>query len=217
MRSPIRGIGIVAAVMSCAAWADCAPEKLVRMETQNHSPGIPADSFARKSKIMYRIGNGRTRLEEQHDPADNVQLLIITDAPRLWHIDLVSKSGETAVDDAVPPKVTFPVFSEETLPKEILAIEFGCERQFINDPRTTHERTETKTGVAMKHWIRSGNWKFSILTREGSDRPIGAVLSENDRAVGAIRYVSHQTLETVPEGLFTPPAGIAFRDAIPSK
>jgi hypothetical protein len=74
-----------------------------------------------------------------------------------------------------------------------------------------------KTGVAMKHWIRSGSWKFTILTREGSDRPIGAVLSENDRGVGAIRYVSYQTLETVPEGLFAPPAGIAFKEAFPPK
>jgi hypothetical protein len=118
MRTSIPGIGFVTLMMTGTAFADCAPEKLVRMETQNNSPGIPADSFARKSKIMYRIGNGRTRLEEQHDPADNAQWLIITDAPRLWHIDLVSKSGETAVDDEIPPKVTFPVFSEETLPKE---------------------------------------------------------------------------------------------------
>jgi hypothetical protein len=66
-----------------------------------------------------------------------------------------------------------------------------------------------KNGVAMKHWIRSGNWKLTIFTREGSDVPMGAILSENDKAIGAIRYVSYQTLDSVPDGLFAPPSGIA--------
>jgi hypothetical protein len=43
---------------------------------------------------------------------------------------------------------------------------------------------------------------------------VGATRSENDRAVGGVRYVSYQTLETVPEGMFAPPAGIVFRPAL---
>ena len=35
---------------------------------------------------------------------------------------------------------------------------------------------------------------------QGSDRPIAAMLSENDKVVGAIRYVAYQTMESVPEG-----------------
>jgi hypothetical protein len=70
-----------------------------------------------------------------------------------------------------------------------------------------------------KSFLGSGTvaWVLTIFTREGSDVPMGAILSENDKAVGAIRYLSYQTLETVPEGLFAPPPGIAIKAAPPPK
>jgi hypothetical protein len=205
--------GIAFALVICgpAFAADCAPEKLVRMVTQNMSPGIPADSFAAKPKVTYRLGNGRLRQEEEYDAAEDVQLLSIVDAPRAWQIDLVAKTGEMAVDDEVPPRLISSVFSEDELPQEILAVEYGCERQFIEDAGTTHERVETKSGVGMKHFIRSGKWKFTLMTREGSEKPMAAILSENDRVIGTIRYLSYQVLESVPEGLFTPPSGISIK------
>jgi hypothetical protein len=113
MKKLFQGFGIVALTSAGTAFADCAPEKLVRMKTQNGSPGIPANSFARKAKVTFRLGNGRM-----------------------------------------------------------------------------------------------------IFTREGSDVPMAAVLSENERAIGAIKYVSYETLETVPKGPFTPPAGIEFKPAL---
>jgi hypothetical protein len=199
------------AIGSPAFAADCAPEKLMRIVTQNLSPGIPADSFGAKPKVMYRLGNGRLREEEQYDAEENVQLLSIVDAPRAWQIDLVAKTGETMVDDEVPPRLSAPVFSEVELPKEILAVEYGCEGQFMQDADTTHERLETKNGVAMKHSIRSGKWKLTLVTRENSEKPMAAMLSENDKVIGNIRYLSYQVLESVPDGLFTPPPGIAIK------
>lgn len=206
---------VLASLFGNPALADCAPDALVRMETQNVSPAIPKDSFARLPKLMYRLGNGRARIEEQRNPEENVQLLFVIDAPRAWQIDLVAKTGELMIDTDEPPGLSQPVFSEENLPKEILAVEYGCERQFTRDAGTTHERTETKSGVAMKHSIRAGSWKFTIVTREGSDTPMMALLSENERVVGGIRYISWQTVDAVPEGLFAPPPGIAIRQSSP--
>lgn len=40
---------------------------------------------------------------------------------------------------------------------------------------------------------------------------MAAILSENDRVIGTIRYLSYQVLESVPEGLFTPPPGISIK------
>ena len=46
------------------ALADCAPAKPVRIVTSLVPPrGEPA-GFAHKPKIQYRLGNGRTRIEE---------------------------------------------------------------------------------------------------------------------------------------------------------
>ena len=93
MRLPNYSILLLLASVG-TAFADCAPDKLVRMVTQNASPGIPADSFARQPRVTWRLGNGRVRLEERHDPGDNVQVLSLIDAPRAWQIDLVSKSDD---------------------------------------------------------------------------------------------------------------------------
>jgi hypothetical protein len=205
----------IAFVLAGPAFATCAPDGLVRMETQNVSPAIPNDSFARQPKVMYRLGNGRARIEEQRDSGENVQMLFIVDVPRVWQIDLVAKTGELMVDTDEPPGLTQPVFSDETLPKEILAVEYGCEQQFIRDGATSHERTETKAGVAMKHSIRAGDWKFTITTREGSETPLLALLSQNDKVVGAIRYASWQRIGAVPDGLFAPPPGIAIAQSKP--
>ena len=153
MKKLIHGLGITLFAIAGPTFADCAPEKLIRMVTQNVTPGIPADSFAVKPKVMYRLGNGRTRLEEQPDPVDGVQLLIITDAPRIWHIDLVSRTGETMVDDSIPPKVVY-CFLGGRVAKGSPGDQIGCELQFMKDSATTHE--STKSGSGTKHFIRSG-------------------------------------------------------------
>jgi len=212
MRLPNYSLALLFASIG-PAFAECAPDKLIRMETQNVSPGIPADSFARQPKVQYRLGNGRSRTEEQPDPGDGVQLLFITDTPRVWQIDLVKKTGEMMVDDDVPSKLTMSVFAEDSLPPEILAVEYGCERQFMQDPRTTHERRETSNGVAIKHSIFAGAWKFTLVTREGSDVPMLALLSQNDKVVASVRYLSYRTVETVPAGLFEPPPGMTIHAA----
>jgi hypothetical protein len=77
MTSVRTGFIFALAICGPAFAADCAPEKLVRMVTQNMSPGIPADSFAAKPKVTYRLGNGRLRQEEQYDAGEDVQWLSI--------------------------------------------------------------------------------------------------------------------------------------------
>ena len=111
-RFTLPGLAIPLLLASTGALAaDCAPAKLVRMVTQNSSPGIPADSFARQPKVTWRMGNGQARVEERHDPSDNVQMLSIIDVPRAWQIDLVSKSGEMMVDDSDPPTASLPAMA----------------------------------------------------------------------------------------------------------
>jgi len=192
---------------------DCAPPKLVRIESSNASPGIKPEDFAAKPKVMYRIGSRHARIEEQPDPAANVQLLFVTDAPRSWMIELNSKTGQLVFDPDPTPDVHVPLFAEDGLPPEILAIEFGCEAAFIASETTQHERKQTSKGVAIAHHLRVGEWKLTIGTRDGDERPMFAMLSRNDKAIGAIRYLSYREIDAVPEGLFAPPPGIAIEKA----
>ena len=86
---------IVGQALAEPASVDCAPAKLVRMVT-SLVPVNEKPDFRHKPKITYRLGNGRTRLEEEPDPAQGVHLLFITDTPMVWTIDLASKSGTAA-------------------------------------------------------------------------------------------------------------------------
>lgn len=197
---------------SAAAFAECSPTKLVKITTANVSPAVPADSFARKPKVMYRLGNGKVRLEEQHDPDQNVQLLIISDAPVSWQIDLVSKSGQKAVDTAKSKEVHVPIFSDEGLPEEIMSLEFGCEHDFIAHKDTQHERKETRSGAGMTHYVRSGPWKATLLMRGDSDHIVAAILSRDGTVVSTIRYLRYEQLEDAPAGLFAPPPDVRFEE-----
>ena len=194
-------------------FAECAPEKMVRIETRNVSPGLAAGDFAGLPKVLYRIGNGRLRLEEQPDPRMNVQLLFLINAPDSWSIDLEKKIGEHVVDTAESKTVHAPVFADEGLPKEVAAIEFGCEDAFVKDPATIHARLETSNGVVRKHSVISGPWKATLAYREGAVRPHSAVLSKDGKVVMGIEYVSYTTVERVPDGFFAPPPDIAITDS----
>jgi hypothetical protein len=196
--------------MTGPALADCAPAKLVRMVTSLVALGEPAD-FRHKPKVQYRLGNGRTRLEEQPDPEEGVHLLLITDAPMAWTIDLVSKSGTVQRDTDVPSVVRAPIFSEDEVPKEIQQVEFGCEAEFIASPGTSHSVQVTSRGTVLKHSIVSGKWKLTLGVSEDSGVPKLVLLLKDGKTVAAIRYHSYEILEQVPEGLFAPPAGIAIQ------
>ena len=199
-------------------FADCAPQKMVRIETRNVTPGLAAGDFAALPKVLYRLGNGRLRLEEQPDPRMKVQLLFLIDAPDSWSIDLEKKVGEHVVDTAESKTVHAPVFSDEGLPKEVAALEFGCENAFVKDPTTIHARQEMSNGgVTLKHSVISGPWKATLAYREGADRPYAATLSKDGKVVMALKYVSYQTVATVPEGFFSPPADFSIKEPKPGR
>jgi hypothetical protein len=208
---------VIAAVIGLAgtAFAECAPPKMVRIETRNVTPGLPAGDFAGLPKVMYRLGNGRVRFEEQPDPRMGVQLLYVIDAPDSWSIDLQKKVGEHAVDEADTKTLRAPLFADEGIPKEISAIEFGCEDAFVKDPATIHGQLKTSNGIALRHSVVSGSWKATLVYREGATRPHSALLSKDDKVVMAIRYVSYETVEHVPDGFFAPPADVQITEPKP--
>ena len=47
-----------------STWADCAPEKMVRIVVRDATPGVDPDSFAAQPKTIYRLGSKYARTEE---------------------------------------------------------------------------------------------------------------------------------------------------------
>lgn len=199
---------LAGALAAPAAFAECSPPKPVKITTVNASPRQTSDSFARKPKVIYRQGKGKARLEEQLDTDKEVQMLIVVDMPKAWYIELVSRTARFVTDDDPKSRLTLPLISDNALPPELLSLEYGCEAEFIADPKTTHEKTTTSSGVALKHSRTSGPWKLTLATREDSGRPVALVLTRDGKVETAIQYLGYETLESLPDGLFAPPADV---------
>lgn len=195
------------ALASPGVHAECLVEKPMRITTVNVSPSLAADSFARKPKVLYRVGKGKARLEEQADPRQKVHLLIVVDMPAAFYVDLVAKTAQSVTDDP-DSRLNLPVISDDGLPAEVLALEFGCEARFIADLNTIHERKQTASGVAMKHSRVSGPWKLTLATREDTERPVAAVLTKDGKVEAAIQYLGYETLESIPDEMFKLPRGV---------
>src|SRR5215813_14036174 len=100
-REPLPGSTAAALVWlpaSLASAAECAPEKMVRIVTRDATPGIDPQSFPALPKTLYRLGNGRGRVEEMPDPARSVHGLIVVNEPDGWIVNLHDKTGRHLVD-----------------------------------------------------------------------------------------------------------------------
>ena len=196
-----------------SAAKECAPGRLIRMETVDHPTSAKARETPPMSRVIYRIGNDRMRVEEIPNPATGLHRLFIIDTPDLWTIDLAKRSGDHEVDADTHSVVRAPLFAMAGLPDDLLAVEHGCELEFIADPRTIHEPGGSGDKAGIKHSRQSGPWQLMLLTRVGKSEPIAAMLGKDGKALMSIKYRSYEFLDAVPEGLFAPPAGIAIRKA----
>src|SRR6266487_825791 len=111
------------------AWAaECAPEKMVRIVTRDATPGIDPQSFPALPKTLYRLGNGRGRVEEMPDASRGVHGLIVVNEPDAWIVNLHDKSGRHVVDPGPGLIFRAPILDGGgELPAPLRELEFGCE------------------------------------------------------------------------------------------
>jgi hypothetical protein len=121
--------------------------------------------------------------------------------------------GEHVVDTAESKTISAPVFADQELPKEVSAIEFGCEDALVANAATIHARLDTSNGVALKHSVTSGPWKATLVYREGAAHPHSALLSKDGKVVMALRYQRYEMVDAVPDGFFAPPAGVEITES----
>jgi hypothetical protein len=197
-----------------AAAEECAPARMIRMETVDAPITVEARKAPQMSRVIYRIGSNRMRVEEILNPATGLHLLFIIDTPDVWTIDLAKRSGEHGVDpDGASSTVQAPLFDAPGLPEDLVAVEVGCELAFIAHPQTSHEPAGSGERTGLKHFRQSGSWRLTLLTRTGESAPMAAMLSKDGKVVAAIRYRSYAFVDAIPVGLFAPPDGIAIREA----
>src|SRR5437016_2362858 len=78
---------LVISLVASRLAAQCSPQKLLRIVTQDASPGVPAGSFATQPKTTYRLGKTFARVEEAEDREHGIHGLVVVNSPDNWMVN----------------------------------------------------------------------------------------------------------------------------------
>jgi hypothetical protein len=211
---------LLAAAISISAYGEgCSPQELVKIVATLDNAAIPDGHFARLPKTIYRYQSKFARVEEAKDTENNIQGLIVINEPDSWMVNLVTKEAQHAVDDKPPTIVHLPVFGDqvqdESFPRALLGLEFGCENAFFDE----HESHEEPAGPTDPHELRRsvtvGQWTMTLAFDKNSHSPRSAELFKGKEIVEVVRYSEYQLLP--PDlHLFEKPVGITLQPAEPA-
>lgn len=217
-RSIILEVALAVAISAVGSGrgAECSPPKLLRIVTQDTSPGIPPDSFAAQLKTVYRLGKTYARLEETEDRQNKIHGLIVVHSPDSWMVNLVDRTGRHLIDRDPEPKVVFPILASldttaEPLPHEMLDLELGCEVAFFNRWKSPITTLKTSAGNKVKQAFGVVGKATVALLRSSKDGPPEMLfLFRNDEIVFALKYLSYEEVAAPDMKLFAKPEGIAY-------
>ena len=219
---PFGGLGMAILVATVGlipvvASGRCIPKGMVRIETANMTPRIPQGSFASKPRVLYRAGRLFARIEEARDTEHGIHGLIVVHAPDSWLVNLDDRTGQHIVDPDPEPGVRTMVFQSEEMPSdfptELSQLEFGCEVSFFSELKAEQTPHEAGGRKLTKHVATKGIWRLTMLTEPGDSRPQALLLSQHDKVVVALKYISYRENQEIDLKLFEKPPGIAFQEA----
>jgi hypothetical protein len=208
--------------LSLAVWcgattanaAVCAPTSLVHIVVTAVTPGISAGSFEAQPRSIYRFGPDKLRIEEAPDPANAIHGLIVNAEPDIWMVNLFDGSGKHIVDPGPTFNVVAPVFGIEGIAPGLLALEFGCEAEYIAANAPAPVRSE-QVGASryQVYRVAEGTDAVEILELSGSAAPSFARLYHRGRLALALRYDLFTPGLPMDPKLFVRPSGVRFTEA----
>lgn len=207
------GALLCAAVSPALAVTTCAPEKMVHVTTVEVTPGMPPGSFAALPKNFYRVGSDKLRIEEQLDTANGIHALIIVTEPNIWMVNLYDSTGRHIVDPGPTFNAHAPVFGIQGLPPKLLALEFGCESQYLATNAAKPDRTEQVDNASYDVYkVADGSEAIEVLERPGSGIPSYARYYHQGKMTMALRYDLYQTGLATDPNLFVQPPNIKYTE-----
>ncbi len=212
-RANVRSIlfsGIIVFFASSTVFADCFPERVLKIVTAAEYPDTPPDAFVAQPRMLYRLGERYGRIEEPYSPQDNVQHLVIISEPDLWMVNLVDMTGQHMVDPGPTFIFRAPVF--DSLESAFWRrFEFGCEEAFM---KAAGARTEAMADGAVKYTHVAEGTTVSLIVANGKPQRV-EVAKPNQKF--AVRYVSFEVLSTTSTERFQRPDKVQFRETEPKK
>lgn len=192
--------------------AECAPEKMVRIVMRQEIPAPPPDSFAAKSRTLYRHGAKLGRMEEQLNPQTGVKSLIVVNAPDVWMADLADKTGRHMKDPAPVPRFRAPILlGTEGLPEPLLSFEFGCEIAFMEaSGRRVQEKIKIGDALFDRYDAANGRFSAVLLRNVETGTPAAAGVYKDGELDYLVRYLEYDGAMPPDKSLFEKPGEIVF-------
>jgi hypothetical protein len=167
----------------------CAPVQLTHIVTRNISPGLQASDRRAQPRELWRQGAFFLRSLETVDPTTGARPLVIVSEPDVWMIDLASRTGQHRTDPGPELEVRAPVLPPAGTPPVMLALEFGCEAEWVAAYAPREERVVPWGGArAALHSLVQGEHAVAILMDQRRNTPLMVSYLRGGRPVQVIRY-----------------------------
>jgi len=204
-----------------AAVPPCQPQSLVSMTVRNITPGLQAADHRAQPRRIWRKGGRHLRTVEQpvvaasvQDPKEPMarQALFLVSEPDVWMIDLASRTGGHTLDKGPVYEVRAPILPAGS-PPQFMALEYGCEAEFVAVRAPVAQRTIRWGAVAAGiHTYTLGTHSLAILMDDRSGEPFMITYVRDGRPAYIIRYDEYRRgLPDDPE-LFRPPADVKITE-----
>lgn len=199
----------------------CQPPLLVTMTVRNVTPGLQAADHRAQPRRIWRMGGRHFRILEQPVVSANVrdpkapmarQALFVVSEPDVWMIDLASRTGGHSLDKGPVFEVRAPILPPGS-PPEFMALEYGCEAEFVAVRAPVAQRTIRWGGVeAGIHTYTVGAYSLAILMNDRSGEPFMITYLRNGRPALILKYDEYRPgLPDDPE-LFRPPPDVKITE-----
>jgi hypothetical protein len=216
--STLRPLGIAIILVSTVGAlplnAECAPKSLLKMITQDGTPGLPPSSFAAQPKIVYRLGVRYARVEEQLDSEHNIHGLVVVNTPDSWMVNRVDNTGKHIIDPDPKGKVVLPlipaVIGGEPVPPALTSIELGCEVEFFRSHGSPITPLQTASGPRSKQAFGVDGWNLVLIRGDKQSQPEMLFLFRQNDIVFALRYLTYEEHTPADLRLFARPEGVVF-------
>lgn len=211
---------ILAVTCMCALTSAADELQMTKIVFRRMSPDIAPDSFAAKPRMLYRVADKYSRIEEPPHPEQGIHFLVITREPDSWTINLLDKTARHVIDagptfSARTPIVWVPKPSGQPDPdKEFQDLEFGNEVRFFRLHKARDmglRKVEEKDCNALA--IKSGGREVILLVDPATDKPVQMDFTKDGKPDFSIRYLSYETDLPFDPSLFEPPPGLKITES----
>lgn len=192
-----------------AAFAGCAPQKMVKITFRDATPGYEKGHFATLPKTLHRWGSHFARLEEQPDLENGVHALVVVNNRDTWMVNRAARTGRHIVDRAETFDFHAPLVGSHDSP--FADFEFGCELAYMQ------ERGVEPTSVIIAdltllqyEYSTGGALTIRLMIDPKTRHPWAVAVIERGQPVYILRYVTYETGLEPDMDLFTKPADIEW-------